>query len=209
MFSTHVRYSGASLGYQFGAIFGGALAPIIATQLLATYGTTIGVSWYIAAACVITLVSVSMLRETRGTDLHAAHPSRASQRMIEIVDYRASWPQDFRDIARVIRSGLGDVALRIDHIGSTSVPGLCAKDVIDLQISVAALDAQVTVAMHGSATRRRRTSHATIDRPTTTARTQIGSSCTFARRPANAERIHTFGYSADRTSDTRCCFATI
>ncbi len=67
--------------------------------------------------------------------------------MIEIVDYRASWPQDFRDIARVIRSGLGNAALRIDHIGSTSVPGLCAKDVIDLQISVAALDAQVTVAM--------------------------------------------------------------
>jgi GrpB-like predicted nucleotidyltransferase (UPF0157 family) len=59
--------------------------------------------------------------------------------MIEIVDYRASWPQDFRDIARVIRSGLGDVALRIDHIGSTSVPGLCAKDVIDLQISVRVL----------------------------------------------------------------------
>jgi GrpB-like predicted nucleotidyltransferase (UPF0157 family) len=59
--------------------------------------------------------------------------------MIEIVDYRASWPQDFRDIARVIRSGLGDVALRIDNIGSTSVPGLCAKDVIDLQISVRVL----------------------------------------------------------------------
>ncbi len=77
MFSTHVRYSGASLGYQFGAIFGGALAPIIATQLLATYGTTTGVSWYIAAACAITLVSVSMLRETRGADLHAVHPSQA------------------------------------------------------------------------------------------------------------------------------------
>ncbi len=67
--------------------------------------------------------------------------------MIEIVDYRASWSQDFRDIARTIRNGLGDIALRIDHIGSTSVPGLCAKDVIDLQISVAALDSQVTDAM--------------------------------------------------------------
>jgi MFS family permease len=77
MFSTRVRYSGVSLGYQFGAIFGGALAPIIATQLLATYGTTTGVSWYIAAACAITLASVSMLRETRGADLHAAHRPRA------------------------------------------------------------------------------------------------------------------------------------
>ncbi len=77
MFSTHVRYSGASLGYQFGAIFGGALAPIIATQLLAVFGTTIGISCYIAAACAITLVSVSMLRETRGADLHAPHRSTA------------------------------------------------------------------------------------------------------------------------------------
>jgi MFS family permease len=77
MFSTRVRYSGVSLGYQFGAIFGGALAPIIATQLLAMYGNTFGVSCYIAAACAITLISVSMLRETRGADLHAAHSSRA------------------------------------------------------------------------------------------------------------------------------------
>jgi GrpB-like predicted nucleotidyltransferase (UPF0157 family) len=67
--------------------------------------------------------------------------------MIEIVEYRKSWSQDFRDIARTIRHGLGDLALRIDHIGSTSVPGLCAKDVIDLQITVDALDARVTTAL--------------------------------------------------------------
>jgi MFS family permease len=71
MFSTHVRYSGVSLGYQFGAIFGGALAPIIATQLLATMGTTIGISWYVAAACAVTAVSVALLHETRHVDLHA------------------------------------------------------------------------------------------------------------------------------------------
>ena len=68
--------------------------------------------------------------------------------MIEIVEYHQSWVQDFRDIARTIRRGLGDLALRIDHIGSTAVPGLCAKDVIDQQITVAALDARVTTAMH-------------------------------------------------------------
>jgi GrpB-like predicted nucleotidyltransferase (UPF0157 family) len=68
--------------------------------------------------------------------------------VIEIVEYRASWPQDFRDVAGAIRKGLGDLALRIDHIGSTSVPGLCAKDVIDQQITVAALDARVTTALH-------------------------------------------------------------
>jgi GrpB-like predicted nucleotidyltransferase (UPF0157 family) len=68
--------------------------------------------------------------------------------MIEIVDYRASWPDEFARIARTIRAGLDGLALRIDHIGSTSVPGLCAKDVIDVQISVAALDDRVTDALH-------------------------------------------------------------
>jgi GrpB-like predicted nucleotidyltransferase (UPF0157 family) len=67
--------------------------------------------------------------------------------VIEIVDYRANWPREFREIAQVIRSGLGDLALRIDHIGSTSVPGLCAKDVIDIQVSVARLDEAVAGAM--------------------------------------------------------------
>ena len=60
--------------------------------------------------------------------------------MIEIVEYRASWPHEFREIAQVIRSGLGDLALRIDHIGSTSVPGLAAKDRIDMQLTVAGFD---------------------------------------------------------------------
>jgi MFS family permease len=70
MFSTKVRYSGASLGYQLGAIFGGALAPIIATALLAQYGSTLGISVYIAIACAISFVSVLMLRETYQTNLH-------------------------------------------------------------------------------------------------------------------------------------------
>ena len=67
--------------------------------------------------------------------------------MIEIVDHRASWASEFRNIARAIRGRLDDLALRIDHIGSTSVPGLCAKDVIDLQITVASLDGGVADAM--------------------------------------------------------------
>jgi MFS family permease len=70
MFSTKVRYSGASLGYQFGAIIGGALAPIIATALLAEFGNTWGISIYMAIACAVTLVSVLMLTETYQTDLH-------------------------------------------------------------------------------------------------------------------------------------------
>ena len=72
LFTTEVRYSGASLGYQSGAILGGALAPIIATALLAAYDSTIGISIYIAIACSVTLLSVYLLNETHQTDLRAA-----------------------------------------------------------------------------------------------------------------------------------------
>ena len=64
LFSTRVRYSGASLGYQIGAILGGALTPIIATALVARFETAFAVSVYIAVACAITVGSVLLLRET-------------------------------------------------------------------------------------------------------------------------------------------------
>jgi len=70
LFSTHVRYSGASLGYQFGAIFGGALAPIIATALLAEFASTLGISIYIGIACAITWLCIYRLGETFRNDLH-------------------------------------------------------------------------------------------------------------------------------------------
>jgi GrpB-like predicted nucleotidyltransferase (UPF0157 family) len=59
---------------------------------------------------------------------------------IEIVPYRDAWVEEFRTVARRLREGLGDVALRIDHIGSTAVPGLAAKDIIDVQVTVASLE---------------------------------------------------------------------
>jgi GrpB-like predicted nucleotidyltransferase (UPF0157 family) len=52
------------------------------------------------------------------------------------VPYRAEWPSEFEEIARGVREALGELALRVDHIGSTSVPALAAKDVIDLQVTV-------------------------------------------------------------------------
>jgi GrpB-like predicted nucleotidyltransferase (UPF0157 family) len=63
--------------------------------------------------------------------------------MIEIVPYQAAWAAEFREIAGVVRRGMGATAVRIDHIGSTAVAGLAAKDVVDVQISVAALDDDV------------------------------------------------------------------
>jgi GrpB-like predicted nucleotidyltransferase (UPF0157 family) len=59
---------------------------------------------------------------------------------IRIVPYDPRWPEEFRTIGRDLRATLGDVALRIDHIGSTSVPGLAAKDIIDIQVTVQSLD---------------------------------------------------------------------
>jgi GrpB-like predicted nucleotidyltransferase (UPF0157 family) len=70
--------------------------------------------------------------------------------MITIVPYRRAWPTEFADLGRQLRSVLGDSALRIDHIGSTSVPGLAAKDIIDIQVTVANFDASFEQAL-GSA----------------------------------------------------------
>ncbi|MCH1556198.1 MAG: MHS family MFS transporter [Pseudomonadales bacterium] len=68
LFSTEVRYSGASLGYQLGAIVGGALAPTIAVLLWNNFGIFY-VSLYIALAAALTLLSLSALTETQGKDL--------------------------------------------------------------------------------------------------------------------------------------------
>ena len=59
---------------------------------------------------------------------------------IVIVEYRPEWPSRFAQLAADLRRALGDVAIRIDHIGSTAIPGLAAKDVIDIQVTVADLD---------------------------------------------------------------------
>jgi len=60
--------------------------------------------------------------------------------VVQIIPYQCRWPEEFRQIASRLRQGLGEMALRIDHIGSTAVPGLAAKDVIDIQVTVARLD---------------------------------------------------------------------
>ena len=68
LFSTEVRYSGASLGYQLGAIIGGAFAPTIATILWAEY-SIVWVSAYMALASLISIISVGFLAETFKTSL--------------------------------------------------------------------------------------------------------------------------------------------
>jgi GrpB-like predicted nucleotidyltransferase (UPF0157 family) len=55
---------------------------------------------------------------------------------VEVLDYDPSWVLRFLDYATRIQRALGAVAVRVEHIGSTAVPGLAAKPVIDAQVSV-------------------------------------------------------------------------
>ncbi|UZX02845.1 MHS family MFS transporter [Arthrobacter sp. CDRTa11] len=71
LFPTRVRYSGASLGYQMAGILGGAFAPIIAVALYGQFGTWLPVAIYVSVMLLITIISVSIARET-SKDLHGS-----------------------------------------------------------------------------------------------------------------------------------------
>ncbi|MEP6972935.1 MAG: GrpB family protein [Actinomycetota bacterium] len=61
-------------------------------------------------------------------------------RPVDIVPYRTTWASEFDALGGRLWTALNPVALAIDHIGSTAVPRLPAKDVIDVQVLVANLD---------------------------------------------------------------------
>jgi GrpB-like predicted nucleotidyltransferase (UPF0157 family) len=63
-----------------------------------------------------------------------------ARRPLIISDYDPTWPDRFRQVAASLRASVKGDALRIDHIGSTSVPGLVAKDLIDIQVTVQELN---------------------------------------------------------------------
>ncbi|WP_394837920.1 MHS family MFS transporter [Pendulispora rubella] len=69
LFSTRLRYSGASLSYQAAGILGGALAPMIALALLTYFGTSLAVSLYLLGALVINIAAMLAAPETRHADL--------------------------------------------------------------------------------------------------------------------------------------------
>jgi GrpB-like predicted nucleotidyltransferase (UPF0157 family) len=60
--------------------------------------------------------------------------------MVTIVEYEPIWRQAFAAEASRIRARFSSRAIRIDHVGSTSVPGLAAKPVIDIQVSLPSLE---------------------------------------------------------------------
>jgi GrpB-like predicted nucleotidyltransferase (UPF0157 family) len=67
--------------------------------------------------------------------------------VIDIVSYNPNWPQQFSIVAAKIRAALGPRALAIHHIGSTAVPGLAAKNIIDVQVSVSGFEPELRLSL--------------------------------------------------------------
>jgi GrpB-like predicted nucleotidyltransferase (UPF0157 family) len=68
-------------------------------------------------------------------------PDESVLQRVVVEPYRPGWAGEYAALARRLGPALGPTALAIDHIGSTSVPGLAAKDCIDVQIRVGTVDA--------------------------------------------------------------------
>jgi GrpB-like predicted nucleotidyltransferase (UPF0157 family) len=60
----------------------------------------------------------------------------AEPQAIVVADYDAAWPRRFRREEARVRAVLGEAALSVEHVGSTSVPGLAAKPIVDILIVV-------------------------------------------------------------------------
>ncbi|HEX4061485.1 MAG TPA: GrpB family protein [Streptosporangiaceae bacterium] len=67
---------------------------------------------------------------------------------VVVVTYRTDWPERAAGLAATLRGRLGGLAERVEHIGSTSIPGMAAKDLLDMQVSVPDLD-EAAVAFGG------------------------------------------------------------
>jgi putative glutamine amidotransferase len=82
--------------------------------------------------------ALALLSRLRGSRAKPGE-QRGRSREYEIVDADPSWRARFETEATRIREALGGVAIRVDHVGSTSVPGLAAKPIIDIQASVSSM----------------------------------------------------------------------
>lgn len=67
-------------------------------------------------------------------------PFENESQVVELVPWRPEWEREFRALAEELGRRLAETALAIDHVGSTAIPGMPAKDVIDVQVRVATLD---------------------------------------------------------------------
>jgi len=80
LFSTELRYSGASMGYQIAGVLGGGIAPLVSIALAGATGTAFAVSFYVLAMVVLTLIALWAAPETAWEDLHDHTPDRAHGR---------------------------------------------------------------------------------------------------------------------------------
>jgi putative glutamine amidotransferase len=79
--------------------------------------------------------ALSLIARLRGSIARPGE-TRGRTRAYALSDPDPSWPARFEREAAELRALLGDVVVRIDHVGSTSVPGLVAKPIVDIQLSV-------------------------------------------------------------------------
>jgi GrpB-like predicted nucleotidyltransferase (UPF0157 family) len=59
---------------------------------------------------------------------------------VEVVDYDPAWPAEFERLKSRVDDALGEVVVRVEHVGSTAVPGLAAKPIVDLYAVVRDMD---------------------------------------------------------------------
>ena len=59
-----------------------------------------------------------------------------SNKRVEVLKYDETWKQSFSEIRSAVYDALGELAVRIEHVGSTSVPGLSAKPIIDIDVVI-------------------------------------------------------------------------
>jgi metabolite-proton symporter len=79
LFSTELRYSGASMGYQLAGVLGGGIAPIVAISLVGAFGTAYAVSVYVLAMVVLTLVALAVAPETSERSLQREAAAAATR----------------------------------------------------------------------------------------------------------------------------------
>jgi GrpB-like predicted nucleotidyltransferase (UPF0157 family) len=109
-------------------------------------------------------------------------------------------------LAQSLRQALGDLALRIDHIGSTSVPGLAAKDIIDIQITLQSLDTAVEQVLNQA--RHQRIEHLNQDHLPPGDGSPPGNwvKWVFKRIAFSVPLISTFGFWDEPINVMRSCF---
>lgn len=110
---------------------------------------------------------------------------------VEISLYDPAWPHIFEELRDRLAAAMGPTALRIDHVGSTAVPGLAAKPVVDVQVSVPDVEAEAAyrdaIERQGLALRYREVGHRYFRPPPGLPRTWQVHVCSAG---SHWERVH-------------------